>query len=278
MSCSRAAHRLADQLADVERETTKRFLIACADAATSRWRKKDRGIWEVRGDPQHFLYSKVMCWVALDCAINLAELLGAADRVEEWKRIKEEIWQTVVTEGWSDDAGAFTQCLGSAALDASNLMMPIVASSRLTTRGCSRPSTRSRTGLPTNTALCTATASKTVSTGWPVTKGRSSSAPSGSPTRSRWPARSSGLGACSPPPLRSSTMHRRAVPVLKAEARRLEPDGVAVVQPHAGPDADPVQGFIVELAAEEDPGPRGPEEPDGKVAGPVVTSGGTCPS
>ena len=120
-----AAHRLADQLAAVV-EDTKRFLIACGDAATSRWREKDRGIWEVRGDPQHFLYSKVMCWVALDCAINLADLLGAADRVEEWKRSKEEIWQTVVTAGWSDDAGAFTQCLGSAALDASNLMMPIV--------------------------------------------------------------------------------------------------------------------------------------------------------
>ena len=62
-------------------EDTKRFLIACADAAT-RWSEKDQGIWEVRGDPQHFLYSKLMCWVALDRAITLAELLGAADRVE----------------------------------------------------------------------------------------------------------------------------------------------------------------------------------------------------
>jgi GH15 family glucan-1,4-alpha-glucosidase len=90
-----AAHRLADQLADVD-EDTKRFLIACADAATSRWREKDRGIWEVRGDPQHFLYSKVMCWVALDCAINLAELLGAAYRPAERERMSEEMGQSVV--------------------------------------------------------------------------------------------------------------------------------------------------------------------------------------
>jgi GH15 family glucan-1,4-alpha-glucosidase len=101
-------------------------LVACADAAAIRWRDKDQGIWEVRGDPQHFLYSKVMCWVALDRAIDLAGLLGAGDRVEEWKRSRDEIWLTVVTEGWSDEAGAFTQCLGSRALDASNLMMPIV--------------------------------------------------------------------------------------------------------------------------------------------------------
>jgi len=120
-----AAHRLADQLAAVD-EDTKRFLIACADAATSRWREKDRGIWEVRGHPRHFLYSKVMCWVALDRAIDLAELLGAADRVEDWKRTRDQIWLTVVTEGWSEEAGAFTQYPGSNALDASNLMMPIV--------------------------------------------------------------------------------------------------------------------------------------------------------
>jgi GH15 family glucan-1,4-alpha-glucosidase len=120
-----AAHRLADKLASID-EDTRRFLIACADTAAVRWREKDQGIWEVRGDPQHFLYSKVMCWVALDRAIALAEVLGAADRVDEWKRSRDEIWLTVVTDGWSDQAGAFTQYIGSTALDASNLMMPIV--------------------------------------------------------------------------------------------------------------------------------------------------------
>ena len=120
-----AAHRLADQLGTLD-DDTKRFLVACADTAAARWREKDQGIWEVRGDPQHFLYSKVMCWVALNRAVELAHLLDADTRVEEWKRSQDEIWEMVVRDGWSDDAGAFTQYVGSSALDASNLMMPIV--------------------------------------------------------------------------------------------------------------------------------------------------------
>ena len=120
-----AAHRLADQLKGID-EDTKRFLIACADAAAARWREKDQGIWEVRGEPQHFLYSKVMCWVALDRAIDLAQLLEAEDRVSGWKRDRDQIWNTVVHDGWSEEANAFTQYVGSTALDASNLMMPIV--------------------------------------------------------------------------------------------------------------------------------------------------------
>ncbi len=120
-----AAHKLADQLAGIDADT-KRFLVACADTAAGRWQEKDQGIWEVRGEPQHFLYSKVMCWVALDRAIDLAHLLGAEDRVEGWKRGREEISEMVVRDGWSDEAGAFTQRVGSSTLDASNLMMPIV--------------------------------------------------------------------------------------------------------------------------------------------------------
>jgi alpha,alpha-trehalase len=120
-----AAYRLADQLTDID-DDTRRFLVACADSAAAHWTEKDQGIWEVRGDPQHFLYSKVMCWVALDRAIALAGRLGANERVDGWKHVREEIFETIVRDGWSDEAGAFTQYVGSAALDASNLMMPIV--------------------------------------------------------------------------------------------------------------------------------------------------------
>jgi GH15 family glucan-1,4-alpha-glucosidase len=120
-----AACRLADQLDTID-EDTRRFLIACADSAASHWIEKDQGIWEVRGDPQHFLYSKVMCWVALDRAIALSDRLGANDRVDGWKHVREEIWETVVRDGWSEQAHAFTQYVGSTALDASNLMMAIV--------------------------------------------------------------------------------------------------------------------------------------------------------
>jgi GH15 family glucan-1,4-alpha-glucosidase len=120
-----AAHRLADQLVTID-ANTKSCKNACAHAAAGHWQEKDQGIWEVRGDPQHFLYSKVMCWVALDRAIALADVLDAVDRVEGWKRTRDEISDTVVREGWSEEAGAFTQYFGSTALDASNLMMPIV--------------------------------------------------------------------------------------------------------------------------------------------------------
>jgi GH15 family glucan-1,4-alpha-glucosidase len=120
-----AAHRLADQLDELD-DDTKRFLVACADTAATSWMDKDQGIWEVRGEPQHFLYSKVMCWVALDRAISLAGRLTAEDRVPDWKQARDEIFERVVRDGWSDEAGAFTQYIGTTALDASNLMMAIV--------------------------------------------------------------------------------------------------------------------------------------------------------
>jgi GH15 family glucan-1,4-alpha-glucosidase len=120
-----AAYRLSDYLGELDADT-KRFLVACADAASVRWMDKDQGIWEVRGEPRHFLYSKVMCWVALDRAISLADKLDAHDRTEDWKRARDEIFEFVVREGWSDEAGAFTQYVGGNELDASNLMLPIV--------------------------------------------------------------------------------------------------------------------------------------------------------
>ena len=120
-----AAHRLAGQITSLD-EQTRTFLIACADTAARKWVEKDQGIWEVRGEPQHFLYSKVMCWVALDRAIALADLLQAHDRVEAWTRSRDEIFEMVVRDGWSDDAKAFTQYVGSTELDASNLMMAVV--------------------------------------------------------------------------------------------------------------------------------------------------------
>jgi alpha,alpha-trehalase len=120
-----AAHRLADQITTMDQDM-RAFLVALADTAAERWRETDQGIWEVRGEPRHFLYSKVMCWVALDRAIELADRLQAADKVGAWKMAQDEIWQTVVSEGWNERAGAFTQYYGSADLDASNLMMPIV--------------------------------------------------------------------------------------------------------------------------------------------------------
>jgi GH15 family glucan-1,4-alpha-glucosidase len=120
-----AVHRLADRVPD-HGPATRRFLVAVADAAARRWRDQDHGIWEVRGEPRDFVYSKVMCWFGLEHAIALADRLDARDRVPEWRRAQQEIHDAVVTKGWSDEAKAFTQSFGSTVLDASNLVMPVI--------------------------------------------------------------------------------------------------------------------------------------------------------
>ncbi|NRQ33383.1 glycoside hydrolase family 15 protein [Nonomuraea sp. NN258] len=119
-----AAHRLSGQLTELDPQV-RAFLVTLADAAAHQWRQPDQGIWEVRGEPRHFLYSKVMCWVALDRAIDLADHLCAADRVPGWRRARDEVRQAVLREGWNAEAGAFTQAFGSADLDASALALPI---------------------------------------------------------------------------------------------------------------------------------------------------------
>jgi len=120
-----AARRLRDQLSDLD-EVTRTFLVEVADAAATRWQERDQGIWEVRGDARDFLYSKLMCWVALDSALNLADLLHAQHRIAPWTATREQIRDAILKDGWSEKAGAFTQTFGSDDLDASTLMMPIV--------------------------------------------------------------------------------------------------------------------------------------------------------
>jgi GH15 family glucan-1,4-alpha-glucosidase len=120
-----AAFRLPDQL-DRLGPATRQFLADLADTAAVRWKEQDQGIWEIRGDPRDFLYSKLMCWVALDRAIRLADRLDAASRVEHWVKIRDEIADAIRNKGWNEKVGAFTQSFGSEDLDASNLMMPIV--------------------------------------------------------------------------------------------------------------------------------------------------------
>ena len=119
-----AAQRLVDQLGDLD-PVTRQFLTAAADTAAARWRQQDQGIWEIRGEPRDFLYSKLMCWVAVDCAIALAGHLGAEDRVADWEAARDGIRAAILTRGWNEKAGAFTQAFGSDDLDASNLMLAI---------------------------------------------------------------------------------------------------------------------------------------------------------
>lgn len=92
----------------------------------AQWERTDYGIWEVRGELQHFLYSKLMCWVALDRAIEMAEQLENGDRVEKWTAEADRIRDAILSRGFNTEIGAFTQTLDGSELDASALMIPIV--------------------------------------------------------------------------------------------------------------------------------------------------------
>src|SRR5690242_18874794 len=84
------------------------------------WRKPDNAIWEVRGGRRQFVYSKLMCWVAIDRAWRLAEKRSfPADRAL-WKRTRDQIYTTIMKHGWSEKRQAFVQYFGSDAVDASN--------------------------------------------------------------------------------------------------------------------------------------------------------------
>ncbi|WP_233608372.1 glycoside hydrolase family 15 protein [Nocardia stercoris] len=93
--------------------------------AIEHWRDPDRGIWEIRGEPQHFTHSKVMCWVALDRGAKLAALHGEEDYARKWAEIADEIREDVLEHG-VDENGIFTQAYGNDNLDASLLMLPLV--------------------------------------------------------------------------------------------------------------------------------------------------------
>jgi len=90
------------------------------------WQRTDEGIWEVRGGQQHFVYSKVMCWVAIDRSIRLADKRSfPADR-ELWLKTRDQIYEEIMERGWSPTRQAFVQAYDSDVLDAANLIMPLV--------------------------------------------------------------------------------------------------------------------------------------------------------
>lgn len=90
------------------------------------WHCPDEGIWEVRGSAQHFVHSKVMCWVAFDRAIASAERFGLEGPVDRWKALRAALHAEVLERGFNSDIGAFVQSYGSTRLDASALLIPLV--------------------------------------------------------------------------------------------------------------------------------------------------------
>ncbi len=90
------------------------------------WRKPDEGLWEVRRDPEHYVHSKAMCWVAFDRAIRSAERFGLDGPVERWRRHRDELHAEILNRGFDEKLGTFVQAYGSKRLDAAALLIPLV--------------------------------------------------------------------------------------------------------------------------------------------------------
>jgi GH15 family glucan-1,4-alpha-glucosidase len=101
-------------------------LCRLLDFVCDNWEQPDEGIWEVRGGRRHFVYSKVMCWVALDRGIRLADKRGFPGNRARWMAERDRIYREIMERGWNADIGAFVQSYDSEALDAANLIMPLV--------------------------------------------------------------------------------------------------------------------------------------------------------
>jgi GH15 family glucan-1,4-alpha-glucosidase len=100
------------------------MLVHQVEAALENWRKPDRGIWEVRGEPKHFVSSKLMCWVAADRGARLAAIREDDEAAERWAAAAEEIKDDICENG-VDKRGVFTQHYETEALDASVLLTPL---------------------------------------------------------------------------------------------------------------------------------------------------------
>jgi GH15 family glucan-1,4-alpha-glucosidase len=105
--------------------STWESLESFVEAACENWRKPDSGIWEVRGGPYHFVHSKLMCWVAVDRGIKIAEKLGYDANLNRWRQVAGDIRDEILAKGWNEKIGAFTQHYDTEALDASNLLRPL---------------------------------------------------------------------------------------------------------------------------------------------------------
>ena len=102
------------------------YLRQLVNWVCDNWQRKDDGIWEVRGGQQHFVYSKMMRWVAVDRGLRLADRRSfPADR-ERWLNTRDQIYEEIMAKGWHPRLQAFVQHYGSEALDAANLLMPLV--------------------------------------------------------------------------------------------------------------------------------------------------------
>ncbi len=103
-----------------------RHLRRLVNWVCDNWMRPDEGVWEVRGGQQHFLYSKLMCWVAIDRGLRLANRRSFPADHDRWVKVRDTIYEEIMAKGWSETRKAFVQRYGGETLDAANLMMPLV--------------------------------------------------------------------------------------------------------------------------------------------------------
>jgi GH15 family glucan-1,4-alpha-glucosidase len=103
-----------------------KHLRKLVDWVCQNWNIPDEGVWEVRGGRKHFVYSKIMCWVAVDRGLRLADKRSFPTDRARWLKVRDEIYEEIMRSGWCEERGAFVQHFGSTTLDAATLIMPLV--------------------------------------------------------------------------------------------------------------------------------------------------------
>ncbi len=92
-------------------------------SVNKNWKNADKGIWEFRNKDMHFTFSKLLCWVAVDRAIKISELIQRGEKAKKWESLRDEIHGDIIKNAWSENKQAFTQSYGSHNLDSSVLLM-----------------------------------------------------------------------------------------------------------------------------------------------------------
>ena len=165
-----------------------RFFADLVDTVLERWSEPDRGIWEWRGKPRHFVHSKACCWAAVDRGLRLAEECARKAPTRRWQQARQEIRDTIEARGYDKDRGVFLQCFDEAGLDAALLLLPVVGFVEFDDARMLRTTDRSAmSSMPT--AIYTGTSQ---TTSCPGKRGRSWHAPSG--WRSVTPSRGDSRG------------------------------------------------------------------------------------
>jgi GH15 family glucan-1,4-alpha-glucosidase len=116
----RHGHRRGEQDRDL-----RHLVERIANYVVDHWQDRDQGIWEIRGEPRPFVYSRAMCWVALDRACQMASHHGHERHASLWRQIRDQIHADVLAHGYNPQLHSFTQAYGDSALDAANLRLPL---------------------------------------------------------------------------------------------------------------------------------------------------------